>query len=86
MEYDSRLMVGRDVFSDAEPIIFWADRSWKTDKGSYNVSTKTFTPNPGVEVPEDYVSRINSVVKNKIKYSKSVQKEDYFDYVYPYFR
>lgn len=86
VDYDSRLMVGRDVFSDAEPIIFWADRSWMTDKGSYNVSTKTFTPRAGVEVPEDYVSIINSIVKNKINFSKSTQKEDYFDYVYPYAR
>lgn len=86
VEYDSRLMVGRDVFSDAEPIIFWADRSWMTDKGSYNVSTKTFTPNAGVEVDDEYVSRISAIVKNKINYSKSVQKEDYFDYVYPYVR
>ena len=86
VEYDSRLMVGRDVFSDAEPIIFWADRSWITDKGSYNVSNKTFTPKAGVTVDEEYVSRINSIVKNKINFSKSVQKEDYFDYVYPYFR
>ena len=86
VEYDSRLMVGRDVFSEAEPIIFWADRSWITDKGSYNVSTKTFTPKAGATVDEEYVSRINSIVKNKINFSKSVQKEDYFDYVYPYFR
>ena len=86
VEYDSRLMVGRDVFSEAEPIIFWADRSWITDKGSYNVSNKTFTPKAGVTVDEEYVSRINSIVKNKINFSKSVQKEDYFDYVYPYFR
>lgn len=86
VNYDSRMMVGRDVFSEAEPIIFWADRSWITDKGSYNVSNKTFTPKAGVQVPEDYVSRINSIVKNKINFSKSVQKEDYFDYVYPYVR
>ena len=86
VNYDSRLMVGRDVFSEAEPIIFWADRSWMTDKGSYNVSKKTFTPRPGVEVAEDYVSTISSIVKNKINFSKSTQKEDYFDYVYPYVR
>ena len=86
VNYDSRLMVGRDVFSDAEPVIFWADRSWMTEMGSYNVGNKTFTPKAGVEVPEDYVSRINTIVKNKINFSKSIQKEDYFDYVYPYVR
>lgn len=86
VNYDSRLMIGRDVFSDAEPIILWGDRSWKTDKGSYNVNTKTFTPVEGVTVDQAYIDSINAIVKNKINYAKSVQNNDYFDYVYPYVR
>jgi len=81
VEYDSRLMVGRDVFSDTDPLVFWLDRSWKTDKGQYNAEKKKFTAAEGVEVEDGYVEYINSLVKNKITYSQSVQYKDYFDYL-----
>ena len=81
VEYDSRLLVGRDVFSDAEPIVLWQDYSWKTEKGIYVADTKKFTPNEGVEVEDGYVDRINAIVKNKIRYSRELAEVDYFDYV-----
>ena len=81
VEYDSRLIVGRDVFSDAEPIVLWYDYTWKTDKGSYDSSNRTFTPAEGVEVDEAYVQRIKDIVYNKIYYSREVQNTDYFNYL-----
>lgn len=79
--YDSRLLVGRDVFSDTGALVFWPDYSWKTDKGTYNSSSRTFTANEGVTVDDGYVSRISSQVSNKLTYSKAVQTCDYFNYV-----
>ena len=81
VDFDSRLLVGRDVFSEAEPIVLWYDYTWKTDKGSFDVSKNTFTPAEGVEVDESYVERISNIVFNKIYYSREVQKVDYFDYL-----
>ena len=80
--YDSRLLVGRDVFSEAEPLVLWPDFNWKTDKGCY--MNGKFTPNEGVEVDADYVERISKIVQNKITYSRSVAKQDYFDYLAAY--
>ena len=79
VEYDSRLLVGRDVFSGAKPLVLWPDYSWKTDLGTYHAASKTFTPNPGVQIPEDYAERITKEVINKVTYSHSVQKYDYFN-------
>jgi len=81
VEYDSRLLVGRDVFSDAEPIALWPDYSWKTDKGSYNAKTGEFVPEEGAQVPEGYVEYISSLVANKITYSDSVMQTNYFNYL-----
>ena len=81
VDYDSRLIVGRDVFSDAEPIVLWYDYTWKTDKGSYDSSTRTFTPAEGAQVDEAYVQRIKDIVYNKIYYSREVQNTDYFNYL-----
>ena len=81
VEYDSRLLAGRDVFSDAVPLVLWPDYSWKTDKGTYDSTTGIFTPAEGVEVAEGYVEYIHSLVANKITFSKSVQERDYYNSV-----
>ena len=81
-EFDSRLFPGRDVFSNAEALMFNLNYDWKTDKGSYNASTGKFTPNEGVVIPEeyydDYIKRIKSVVRNKVNYCRGVLETDYF--------
>lgn len=81
VHYDSRLMCGRDVFSEQQAVAFWIDYSWKTEKGSYNASTGVFTPAEGVEVEEGYVEYMNSYVRNKFTFSKGVYGHDYFNYV-----
>lgn len=81
VEYDSRLLVGRDIFSDTDPLVLWPDHSWITDKGTYNAVKGTFTPAEGAEVPEGYVEYISSLVSNKITYSDSVLNLDYFNYL-----
>ena len=82
VEYDSRLLVGRDVFSDAEPLVLWPDYNWVTEMGTY--CDGEFIPREGVEVSGDYIDRINSIVKNKITFSKSVVDMDYYDHVLKY--
>ena len=81
LPYDSRLLVGRDVFSEETPLVLWPDFSWKTDKGLYNAQTGVFTPAEGVQAEKDYIDYISSVVRNKITYSRSVLDTDFFNYV-----
>lgn len=81
VRYDSRLLIGRDVFSSTEPLVLWANNSWKTTQGFYDGSTKKFTPAEGVEVADDYVETMTTIVKNKIKYSKSVANYNYYNEV-----
>ncbi len=82
IEYDSRLLVGRDVFSEAEPLVLWTNYSWLTDKGTYDARTGTFTPKNGAEVDDAYIKRIKGIVGNKINYSKSVISLDYFNILF----
>lgn len=81
LDYDSRLLVGRDVFSDTEAIVLWYDYTWITEKGFYNSATGKFTPKEGVEVEDGYVERIAALVSNKIKYSREAANIDYFNYL-----
>lgn len=82
-EFDSRLLPGRDVFSNAQPLMFNLNYDWKTDKGSYINATKTFTPtNEGETVSDDYISNIRTIVRNKINYMTGFFKTDYFGHVF----
>ncbi len=82
LEYDSRLLVGRDVFSDTEPIVLWNNYSWATEQGKYDSSEKTFYPNEGYTEDEDYISRIKTIVANKLSFSDKALEYDYYGYLF----
>ncbi len=82
LEYDSRLLVGRDVFSDAAPLALWNNTNFITDKGYYEVGADEFYPNEGEKVDDDYVEEMKTIVKNKISYSTQVIKYDYYGYLF----
>ncbi|MBQ0083615.1 MAG: sulfatase-like hydrolase/transferase [Clostridiales bacterium] len=81
-EFDSRLLPGRDVFSDAEALVFNTGYDWKTDLGTYTSSTGEFVANEGVTVPEGYVERIKGVVRNKIKFCTDALDTDYYAHLF----
>ncbi|MBQ3096291.1 MAG: sulfatase-like hydrolase/transferase [Clostridia bacterium] len=78
LEYDSRLLMGRDVFSDSEPLAIFQTRSWITDKCSYNAKTGEVTSFTGEEISQEYLSRIKKTVANKFKYSPLILDNDYY--------
>lgn len=83
VEWDSRLYVGRDVLSDALPLVFFGNYDWKTDLGHYSSTKNIFTPaDENVVIPEDYVNQISSMVRNRMTFSKSVLSNDYYTHVY----
>ena len=96
LEYDSRLYSGRDIFatnyqenqySSNIPLVVFANKgygsSWITDAGTYEASTKTFTPREGVTVDENYVSQVSRLVNAKYTYAKLVIERDYYSLVWP---
>ena len=81
LEFDSRLFVGRDVFSEALALVFNTGYDWKTDYGTY-IDGK-FTPkDPTVQLPENYINNIKTIVRNKIKYCGWCLESDYFRYLF----
>lgn len=81
-EFDSRIFPGRDVFSDAEPLVFTMFYDWKTALGTYNSISGEFTPNEGVTVPDGYEERIKKIVRNKIQYCTGFNNTDYFGHLF----
>lgn len=96
LDYDSRLYSGRDIFaanyqadqySNCMPLVVFANKgkgnAWITAAGAYESATGTFTPNEGITVDEDYVSRVKKLVSAKVSYAKLLLEQDYYKYVFP---
>jgi len=82
-EFDSRLFVGRDVLSDAPAIIFNSGYDWKTEYGTYFSSKGEFIPaDESIELPEDYISSVKKVVRNKMRFCEGVLTHDYFRHLF----
>ena len=82
-EFDSRLLPGRDVFSDATALVFNTNYDWKTELGTYYASSGTFEPaNANNPIPEGYVDAVRSIVRNKINYCQGVLDTDYFRHIF----
>lgn len=82
VEWDSRLLPGRDVFSDRPALVFNTNYDWKTELGTYYDSYDAFEPAEGVTVPEGYVDDINTQVMDKINYCEAVLDTDYYRHVF----
>ena len=85
LEYDSRLMMGIDMFSDSDPLVIFNNRSFITDKGRYNSVTKEFTLNDGVtmtdEEKDEYRKTISSEIERQFYYSAMILDTDYYSIV-----
>ena len=78
IEYDSRLIVGKDILSDYEGIAIFSDRSWVSDKGTYFANGSKFVSKNGTEVSQDYINRMNRRVANSFTVSNSIIKYDIY--------
>jgi len=82
LEYDSRLLMGRDIFSTSDPLVVFSNRSFITDKAMYNSVTKeviNLTDNP---IEEDYIKNINKEVSGKFVFSAEILDRDYYSHVF----
>ena len=81
-EFDSRLLIGRDILSDTEPLVIFSDRSFITDKGKYNAVTGEFIANEGTTVEEGYVDKINTIIYKKYQMSRLILENDYYKHIF----
>lgn len=78
LEYDSRLLMGTDIFSESEGLVIFSDRSWITKYGKYNSVTKKFTKTTKEELPENYIDKINTKVYQKFSMSSLILENNYY--------
>lgn len=82
-EWDSRLLPGRDVFSEAPPLVFTMSYDWKSDLGTYYAASGKFIPvSEDTVVPEGYVDKMKVIIRNKRAYMDGVVRNDYFAHLF----
>ncbi len=72
LPYDSRLLMGRDLLSDAENLVIFSNRSWISSQGCFNALTQTFTPMSGQTPDQDDLRRICQLVDDRFTYSRLI--------------
>ncbi len=81
IEYDSRLLMGKDALSDSDGLVILSDRSWINEKASYNSITDEFKKTENVT--NDYLTKINNDIYNRFTVSSMLLYEKngkYLDY------
>ena len=78
LEYDSRLIIGRDILSTAPGLVPTNKFCYVSELGKYYSNTGTFVPNEGVTVPEGYVEQTYKEVQRMVTYSGRILFNDYY--------
>ena len=78
LEYDSRLMAGRDILSDEPGLVIFSNYSFLTEEGAYNSVLDEFRSWDGSPPDEAYVQSQISEVQNRVAYSAMILDHDYY--------
>ena len=82
-DFDSRLLAGRNILSDSDELVIFADQSFITDKVKYDAATgETTYLVPESQVPDGYLDSMIAEVENRLYISDEVIDTDYFSFVY----
>ncbi|HZJ83408.1 MAG TPA: LTA synthase family protein, partial [Clostridia bacterium] len=63
LEYDSRLLMGTDIFSDSQPLVIFLNRSFITEKGKYDALKQDFLPFNGEHIDESYIENVLDIIE-----------------------
>lgn len=82
LEYDSRLLMGRDILSDSPPLVIFYNKSWITDRAFFNSRTNTVTFTDGSEYDAEYVKQVHQVVGDNFKFSAKILDTNYYRIIF----
>lgn len=82
-EYDSRTIIGTDVFGEKEPFVVFGDRSWISQNGKYNSNTGEYTPFENAKITDD-IDLLNNKCTNMFTISRMILDTDVYSQMYNY--
>lgn len=81
IEYDSRLIVGKDILSDTPGLAIFSDRSWVSDYGTYKKGKFTLKEGKTLNNIDEYVNEMNNLVSNRFTLSANIIKYNMYEYL-----
>ncbi|MBO4478070.1 MAG: sulfatase-like hydrolase/transferase [Lachnospiraceae bacterium] len=87
VDYDSRMMVGRDILSNASQLVIFKNGSFITDQCIYNGGTKQVETILRDDVPVDaaYLKAYRDYINAKWAISTMIIESNYYQFASPYF-
>ena len=82
LEFDSRLYMGRDLFSDAPGLVVFPNYSWITDYASYNARTGQIVNRTEYEVTKEYADSVMRDMTNRFAVSIRILDYDYWSIIF----
>ena len=87
LDFDSRMLMGVDMFSDSAPLVIFSNRSFISEYGAYNSKTGVFTPNKvGEKLNEDLLTTYRKAISNRINekffYSARILETNYYSQIF----
>lgn len=81
-EFDSRLLMGRDILSSSPAMVVFLDRSFITDEGMYNATDRIFTDFNGKVKECANLAEYKTEVNNMFLASAGILDNDYYGIVF----
>ncbi|MEE0869429.1 MAG: hypothetical protein U0L70_06520, partial [Ruminococcus sp.] len=80
-EYDSRTIIGTDVFGGKDPFVVFADRSWISQNGMYNANSGEYTAFKNSAKKED-IDTLNNKCTNMFTVSRMILDTNVYAEIY----
>jgi len=78
LDFDSRLFMGRDVFSEEEALVVFEDRSFLTEDFSYYLPSEDLTSFSGEPIDDEYFDHMQRKTDEIFYYSMQILDKDYY--------
>ena len=79
LEYDSRLLAGRDILSDAPGLVLFYNYSFLSERGAYVSTIEDYFAWAEESLEnEDYLIRTLEDIRNRFRYSAMILDKDYY--------
>lgn len=80
-DYDSRLLAGRDIFSDSEGLVPFVTKSFLTDTARYNAVLNEAQALTTRGVTQEYLNETSAHVQELFRISRQILNTDYYRYL-----
>lgn len=78
LDYDPRLYMGTDLFSEDKTLVQFQNGSWISDLGNFYASQNRFEAFDNETVSDEYVKSTHQLTQQKVNVAEMVYKNNYF--------